>query len=169
MDTVNRLLHAAREALDMGQSDVAKATGVSTRTLHRIENRQGLVGFEILENLRGYFKERGVALIETGDARKWALVFSRELAPLPDQTQKNRIYDPVPGRVLKAARVLSGLSQAELGALANFGHTTIRLLEKSDNGSTPERRYVLQTYLEKAGVEFVKPHGEQGWSLRLAS
>lgn len=169
METVNRLLHAAREALDMGQSDVARVTGVSTRTLHRIENGQGLVGFENLTKLRAYFESLGIVLVELENPKKWAIVFDSKLAPRADRTEKNTIYDPVPGPVLKAARILAGLSQAELAALTNFGHPTIRKLENTNDGSAPERRYVVQTLLEKSGVEFVKPAGQVGWSLRLLS
>ncbi|MFS8112038.1 helix-turn-helix transcriptional regulator [Rhizobium jaguaris] len=167
METVNRLLHAAREALDLGQSDVAEATGVSTRTLHRIENGQGLVGFENLTKLRVYFERLGIALVELDDPKKWAIVFDSDLAPKVDRTEKNTIYDPVPGSVLKAARVLASLSQAELAALTNFGHPTIRKLENTNDGSSPERRYVVQTLLEKSGVEFLKPTEQAGWALRI--
>ncbi|NKN00584.1 helix-turn-helix domain-containing protein [Rhizobium leguminosarum] len=166
MDSVHRLLHAARESLELSQSDVAKATGVSTRTLHRMENDLGMVGFDILGKLRSYFESLGVTLISPADDQKWAMTFKLDLAPAPGPDVADKIYDPVPGRVLKAARILAGMTQAELASNSHVAHTTVRRIEKGDGKGSVEKVYVLQRFLEDRGVQFLKPQGEKGWSLR---
>jgi DNA-binding XRE family transcriptional regulator len=166
MDTVRRLLHAAREALDLSQSNVTRATGVSTRTIHRMENCVGMVGFDILEKLRSHFATMGATLAVPEDGEKWAIAFSLALAPAPGSGAERRIYDPVPGRVLKAARVILGMTQAELGTHANLAHTTVRRLEGDDPTARPEKAYALQRFLEEKGIEFAKPSGGHGWTLR---
>ncbi len=166
METVHRLLHAAREALDLSQTDVAKATGVSTRTLHRMENDQGIVGFDILGKLRAHFEGLGVRLIAPAESGGWAISFSPDLAPPPGLDASDKIYDPAPGRVLRAARVLAGMTQAELAAHSHIAHTTVRRLEGGGNVGA-EKVYVVQRCLEERGVEFIKPKGkEAGWALR---
>lgn len=166
METVHRLLHAAREALDLSQTDVAKATGVSTRTLHRMENDQGIVGFDILGKLRAHFERLGVRLIAPVEGARWAITFSPDLAPPPALDSSDRVYDPAPGRVLRAARVLAGMTQADLASHSNVAHTTIRRLEGGGNVGA-EKVYILQRCLEERGIEFIKPKGkEAGWALR---
>lgn len=166
IETVHRLLHAAREALDLSQSDVAEATGVSTRTLHRMENNFGMVGFDILGKLRGYFDELGMKLVADTDQGRWSLMFSRDLAPAREPGWEQRIYDPIPARVLKAARVMAGMTQAELSARAGLAHTTVRHLEKDSGKASLESAYRLQQYLEGNGIKFSRPNGEFGWTLR---
>lgn len=166
METVHRLLHAAREALDLSQTDVAKATNVSTRTIHRMESEQGIVGFDILGRLRSHFESLGVTLIAPVEREKWAITFSTELAPLPSPDAADDLYHPVPGRVLRAARVLAGLTQAELAARSSIAHTTVRRLERGGNVGA-EKVYLLQRAIEEQGVEFSKPLRERpSWTLR---
>lgn len=166
MDDVQRLLHAARESLELSQAQLAKATGVSSRTLHRIENQIGMVRFETLDVLRNFYARAGLALIELEGKHRWALIFDEKLAPFPPSENISRLYEPVPGRVLKAARILAGMTQDELSGLANMAHTTIRKLEKLDPKVSPEKTYLLQKCLEGRGVEFQKPKDGVGWMLR---
>ncbi|MGR9476921.1 helix-turn-helix transcriptional regulator [Rhizobium leguminosarum] len=169
METLHRLLRAAREVLDLSQSDVAKAANVSTRTIARLESGSSTVSFKKLSDLRGYFEGFGIRFIPPTETMDWGLAFSLELAPPPGLP--NSIYDPLPGRVFKAARVAAGLRQEEIAARAGLGHTTVRRLEKSDVTVSPERAYTLQKRFENDGFRFVKPDGLDGWRLfvRLAN
>jgi DNA-binding XRE family transcriptional regulator len=168
IETVHRLLHAAREALDLSQSDVAEVTGVSTRTLHRMENNLGMVGFDILGKLRGYYDGLGVQLVAHADQKRWSLMFSRGFASARAPGWEDSIYDPIPGRVLKAARVMADLTQADLGACARLAHTTVRHLEKGDGKASLENAYRLQMHFEESGMEFSRPDGEFGWMIRFS-
>ncbi|TBG15974.1 helix-turn-helix transcriptional regulator [Rhizobium leguminosarum] len=172
METLHRLLRAAREVLDLSQSDVAKAANVSTRTIARMETGSSTVSFKKLSDLRGYFEGFGIHFIAPTESMDWGLAFSLELAPPPEEPGlPNSIYDPLPGRVFKAARVAEGLRQEEIAALAGLGHTTVRRLEKGDATVSPERAYTLQKRFENDGFRFVKPDGPDGWRLfvRLAN
>ncbi|TBG85568.1 XRE family transcriptional regulator [Rhizobium leguminosarum] len=170
MDTVHRLLHAAREVLGLKQSDVAEATAISTRTLNRIENGSNLVSFETLARLRDYYGALGVTLVEQEGGKHWALEFSRQLAPPPETADGSfKIYDPLPGSVLKAARILVGMNQEELSSKSSLAHTTIRRLEKSDATVRPEKAYLLQRALEEHRLVFVKPTSQRGWLLHYGS
>ncbi|MGO7788363.1 helix-turn-helix domain-containing protein [Rhizobium ruizarguesonis] len=169
MDTVHKLLHAAREALTLTQPDVAKATAISTRTLHRIENETNLVSFDTLATLRAHYSSLGVTLVEHENRKDWALEFSRKLAATPKKKEQGPvgIYDPLPGPVLKAARILVNMNQAELSAKSGLAHTTIRRLEKSDSTVRPENAYLLQKMFEENGLVFVKPTSKHGWLLQI--
>lgn len=167
MDIANIQLHAAREALGLTQQDVAKVTGVAARTIYRIESGTELVGFETLEKLRAHYQGLGVSLVMPRDAKKWALSFSREIAPAPaSDTGSENLFDPVPGSVLKAARILSGMTQLELGLKAGLAHTTIRKLEKSSTHVRHHNAHTLQRTLEDIGLQFVKPAEKTGWLVR---
>ncbi|MGO6690745.1 helix-turn-helix transcriptional regulator [Rhizobium johnstonii] len=166
METLHRLLRAAREVLDLSQSDVAKAANVSTRTIARLETGSSTVSFKKLSDLRGYFEGFGIRFIAPTETMDWGLAFSLELAPPPEEPGlPNSIYDPLPGRVFKAARVAAGLRQEEIAARAGLGHTTVRRLEKSDVTVSPERAYTLQKRFEDDGFRFVKPDGPDGWHI----
>ena len=167
MEDVQRLLHAARESLELSQAELAKATGVSTRTLHRIENQIGMVRFETLDVLRDYYARCGITLFAPERGQRWALIFDETLAPFPPKDNVGRLYDPVPGRVLKAARILAGMTQHELSGIANMAHTTIRRMERLDSKVSPEKTYLLQKCLEGRGIEFHQPKDGAGWMLRL--
>ncbi|WP_281040613.1 MULTISPECIES: helix-turn-helix transcriptional regulator [Rhizobium] len=164
------MLHAAREVLDLKQSDVTEATGISTRTLNRMENGSNLVSFETLAKLRDHFSALGVTLVEQADGKRWALEFNSKLAPAPLEVDGSfKIYDPLPGSVLKAARILVAMNQEELSAKTGLGHTTIRRLEKSDASVRPEKAFLLQRAFEEHGLEFIKPTSRRGWLLQYAS
>ncbi|WP_259671412.1 MULTISPECIES: helix-turn-helix transcriptional regulator [unclassified Rhizobium] len=170
MEIVHRLLHAAREVLDLKQSDVAAATAISTRTLNRIENGSNLVSFETLARLREHFSVLGVTLVEQENGKAWALEFGRTIAPPPQKAESAfKIYDPLPGPLLKAARILVGMNQEELSGKSGLAHTTIRRLEKGDASVRAEKAYLLQKAFEECGLIFVKPTSQHGWRLQYSS
>lgn len=170
METVHRLLRAAREVLDLTQAQVVEATGVSRRTLIRIETSSHLVNFQTLAQLREYFAQLGLTLVELENGKYWALKFDRKLAPIPQKADGSfQVYEPLPGNVLKAARVTLGVSQAELGLMVSLAHTTIRRLEQSDASVSPEKAYVLQRAFETRGLTFDRPTSRQGWLLKRAA
>lgn len=167
MNIANIQLHAAREALGLTQQQVAKETGVAARTIYRIESGTELVGFETLGKLRVHYQRLGVSLVLPSDATKWALSFSREIAPPPtSDTGTENLFDPAPGPVLKAARILSGMTQLELSLRAGLAHTTIRKLEKNATNVRHHNAYNLQRTFEDIGLQFVKPSLNTGWLLR---
>jgi hypothetical protein len=60
-------------------------------------------------------------------------MFSTELAPPPEPgNMRKRLFDPAPGKVLRAARVLLDASQDAVAKQANLAHTTIRRLVRSE-------------------------------------
>ena len=125
-----------------------------------------MVSFKVLTRLRDYFERLGVGFVAPTEKLDWGLVFSSELAPPPEgSAPTNRVYDPIPGRVFKAARVAGGWRQEEFAARAGIGHTTVRRLEKSDVTVRPELAYILQKKFEDDGFLFVKPDGLHGWRL----
>lgn len=167
MDTANLQLHAAREALGLTQHEVAKETGVAARTIYRIERGAEFVGFETLEKLRVHYQRLGVSLVLPSDATKWALSFSPEIAPPPtSDIGSENLFDPAPGSVLRAARILSGMTQLELSVKAGLAHTTIRKLEKSSTNVRHHNAYNLQLTFEDIGLQFIKPSQNAGWLLR---
>lgn len=167
MDIANIQLHAAREALGLTQQDVAKETGVAARTIYRIESGTNLVGFETLEKLRLHYQRLGISLVLPSDAARWALSFSREIAPPPtSDIGTENLFDPAPGSVLRAARILSGMTQLELSLKAGLAHTTIRKLEKNSTNVRHHNAYNLQRTFEDIGLQFVKPSENAGWLLR---
>ncbi|TBD01857.1 XRE family transcriptional regulator [Rhizobium ruizarguesonis] len=166
METLHRLLRAAREVLNLSQSDVAKTANVSTRTIARLETGSGMVSFKVLTRLRDYFEGLGVGFVAPTEKWDWCLVFAPNLAPPPEESNPtNRLYDPIPGRVLKAARVAGGWRQEEIATRAGIGHTTVRRLEKDDVTVRPELAYILQKKFEDDGFRFVKPDESNGWRL----
>ncbi|MBX5167009.1 transcriptional regulator [Rhizobium sp. NZLR4b] len=154
----------------MKQSDVAAATAISTRTLNRIENGSNLVSFETLARLREHFSVLGVTLVEQENGKAWALEFGRTIAPPPQKAESAfKIYDPLPGPLLKAARILVGMNQEELSGKSGLAHTTIRRLEKGDASVRAEKAYLLQKAFEECGLIFVKPTSQHGWRLQYSS
>jgi transcriptional regulator with XRE-family HTH domain len=63
MDVPNELLRAARVALDIGQRDLAKRTGIGQRTILRIERNDETVTLETRRRLQDAFEKAGVTLI----------------------------------------------------------------------------------------------------------
>ncbi|TAW57483.1 XRE family transcriptional regulator [Rhizobium ruizarguesonis] len=169
MNTLHRLLHAGREAVELSQAELALASGVSTRTINRMEAEDAIVGFAILAKIRNCLETRGLKFIEPTETRDWTLMFDLAIAPAPEpELAKNRVFDPAPGCVLRAARTVLGLAQVELGQRAEIAHTTVRKLER--NGKVePESSYRLQAYLETVGIKIVKPQGGDGWRLYCRS
>lgn len=168
MDALHRLLHAARDILDLRQTDVAEATGVSIRTINRMERGIGLVGFKNLGEIRSFLETHGVKFLEPTEKSDWTLVLPLALAPAPTPTSpQDRVYYPLPGVVFRAARVALGLSQSELAVRAGLAHTTVRRIEKDDKKITPEMAYLLQKQLEKEGLKFLRPDDDMGWRLGI--
>ncbi|TDK39258.1 XRE family transcriptional regulator [Rhizobium deserti] len=168
MDSLYRLLRAARDVLDLSQTDVAEAARVSTRTINRIETGAGLVSFSHVGQIRIFLESRGVVFLDPTDEEDWTLMLPQWLAPAPDKNlERGKLYHPLPGPLFRAARVALGFTQRELGLRARLAHTTVRRLEKSDVEASPELAYVLQRHLEKEGVKFFRPVADAGWRMRL--
>lgn len=168
MDTLRRMLRAAREAVGRSQTEVAAAAGVSARTIRRMEAGEGDVGFDTLAAVRDFLETQGVQFLQPQGGDDWSLMFSAELAPYPnpDDTRK-RLFDPAPGNVLRAARVLIGASQEALAEQASIAHTTIRRLEHSEPDAPPELAFRLQSHLQSVGVDIRKPDSKYGWRILL--
>ena len=60
MDVPNELLRAARVALNIGQRELAKVSGVGQRTILRIERNDETVTIETRRRLQDFFEKKGV-------------------------------------------------------------------------------------------------------------
>lgn len=160
------MLRAAREAVGQKQSDVAAATGISSRTIWRVEQNVGTTRFETLAKLRAYYGALGASVVEVlHHSADWELTFDRNLAAVPEAT--SGIFRTPPPAVLRAARSLLGLTQTELSEKSGVAHTTIRRLEQTMSDVEPETAYKLKNALSDLGIEFVKvPAGEE-WRIFL--
>ncbi|MGO8627728.1 helix-turn-helix transcriptional regulator [Rhizobium ruizarguesonis] len=69
-------------------------------------------------------------------------------------------------KVLRAARVLAGLSQAQLAKLSGVGLKTITSLEKGGNVTIDNVDKVIGA-LKRAGIVFVGEAGEPADGIRL--
>ncbi|WFU10928.1 helix-turn-helix transcriptional regulator [Rhizobium sp. CB3090] len=168
MRTLRRMLHAAREAVGRSQKQVADETGISTRTINKVERGVDPVRFNNIVALRNYYETLGVRALEADAPKSWALVFDDSIAPAPDPLRaRERAFDAAPGPLLCAARVMLDLSQSDMGKQIGSSHTTIRRLERADGTTAPELAYKLQAYLEMRGFQFVKPHKGVGWILHV--
>jgi transcriptional regulator with XRE-family HTH domain len=63
MDVPNELLRAARVALNIGQRELAKLSGVGQRTILRIERNDETVTLESRRRLQDAFERAGVIFI----------------------------------------------------------------------------------------------------------
>lgn len=168
MNALYRLLRAARDILELRQTDLAEATGVSVRTINRMERGIGLVGFERLGEIRSFLETHGVKFLEPSDEGDWCLVLPLRLAPAPIMTSaQDRVYYPLPNAVFRAARVALGISQSELAQRAGLAHTTVRRIEKGDDKITREMAYLLHMQLQKEGLKFSRPANGMGWRLEV--
>jgi transcriptional regulator with XRE-family HTH domain len=70
---------------------------------------------------------------------------------------------------IRAARVLLGLSQAELASRSGIGLATLKRIESAGTELTGTAQTIsrIQKALEAAGVTFIDQEGEQGPGLRL--
>lgn len=71
-------------------------------------------------------------------------------------------------KVLKAARVLACLSQAELALMARVGHATVSRAEGGAGGTSLENVKRIIAALEQAGVRFLPETKRDGEGVRLA-
>jgi transcriptional regulator with XRE-family HTH domain len=60
MDVPNELLRAARVALNIGQRELAKLSGVGQRTILRIERNDETVTLETRRRLQDFFEKEGI-------------------------------------------------------------------------------------------------------------
>jgi transcriptional regulator with XRE-family HTH domain len=60
MDVPNELLRAARVALNIGQRELAKLSGVGQRTILRIERNDETVTIETRRRLQDFFEMKGI-------------------------------------------------------------------------------------------------------------
>jgi transcriptional regulator with XRE-family HTH domain len=63
MDVPNELLRAARVALNIGQRELAKLSGVGQRTILRIERNDETVTLESRRRLQEAFEKEGITFI----------------------------------------------------------------------------------------------------------
>lgn len=63
MDVPSELLRAARVALNIGQRELAKLSGVGQRTILRIERNDETVTLESRRRLQEAFEEAGVTFV----------------------------------------------------------------------------------------------------------
>ena len=66
MDAPAELLRAARSALGLSQDQVAEISGISARTILRIE-REGHVKVETMRQVQKAFEELGIQFTDEGD------------------------------------------------------------------------------------------------------
>ncbi|WP_414692935.1 helix-turn-helix domain-containing protein [Pararhizobium sp.] len=164
MDTLRRMLRAAREAVGRSQADAAASADVSVRTIQRMESGEGEVTFDTLASVRDFLETQGVKFLPPDDDRDWGVAFSDAVAPFPDEdSARKRLFDRAPGAVLRAARTILAASQEQLSKQANVAHTTIRRLENSDPTVPAELAYRLQLYFQTMGIEMRKPDSNYGW------
>jgi transcriptional regulator with XRE-family HTH domain len=64
MDVPSELLRAARVALNIGQRELARVSGVSQRTILRIERHEDSVTLESRRRLQEAFEKAGVTFIQ---------------------------------------------------------------------------------------------------------
>ncbi|WP_281380579.1 helix-turn-helix transcriptional regulator [Mycoplana azooxidifex] len=69
-----------------------------------------------------------------------------------------------PPNVLRAARELVGLKQAEAADAAGISRRTIQRLESGERFNTGTS-ITLQTFYETKGIEFVRPANGKGWGV----
>ena len=63
MDVPNELLRAARVALNIGQRELAKLSGIGQRTILRIERNDETVTLESRRRLQDAFEKAGVTFV----------------------------------------------------------------------------------------------------------
>jgi transcriptional regulator with XRE-family HTH domain len=64
MDVPNELLRAARVALNIGQRELAKLSGVGQRTILRIERNDETVTLESRRRLQDAFENAGITFVD---------------------------------------------------------------------------------------------------------
>ena len=79
MDVPNELLRAARVALNIGQRELAKLSGVGQRTILRIERNNETVTLESRRRLQDAFEKAGVTFIPDDGASGPGLRVRRDL------------------------------------------------------------------------------------------
>lgn len=79
MDVPSELLRAARIALDIGQRELAKRSGVGQRTILRIEQNDPTVTLDTRRRLQEAFEEAGVLFIPDDGVSGPGLRIRREL------------------------------------------------------------------------------------------
>jgi transcriptional regulator with XRE-family HTH domain len=79
MDVPNELLRAARVALNIGQRELAKLSGVGQRTILRIERNDETVTLESRRRLQDAFEKAGVIFIPDDGASGPGLRMRRDL------------------------------------------------------------------------------------------
>lgn len=166
MRELQLMLYAAREAVGQKQIAVAAATGISSRTIWRVEQNVGTTRFETLAKLRAYYGVQGASVVETPrQGAGWELVFDQKLAPASDAASGIFLVPPPP--LLRAARAILGLTQIQLGEKSGVAHTTVRRLEQSVSDVEPETAYKLVLAFSELGIEFARPERGIGWRVHL--
>jgi transcriptional regulator with XRE-family HTH domain len=170
MQTLRKLLRGAREAVGLSQAQLAKAVGVSARTIGRLEACEEDVGFDVIASTRDVLETRGLTFLNEDDGEHWGMEFSLDLAPFPLLgAATNGLFHRMPGSVLRAARASLLASQEELSEWSGVAHTTVRRLERSDVSVTPSRAFKYQSYFQQTDAEIRPPGGSRGWYLTLRS
>lgn len=70
-------------------------------------------------------------------------------------------------KLIRAARVLANLSQADLAQKAGIGRHTIMRLENAEPGIGIEILEKVSAALEQAGIEFLPPTEKSGPGIRF--
>jgi transcriptional regulator with XRE-family HTH domain len=79
MDVPNELLRAARVALNIGQRELAKLSGVGQRTILRIERNDETVTVETRRRLQDFFEKKGITFIPDDGASGPGMRIRRDL------------------------------------------------------------------------------------------
>lgn len=122
-----RLLKAYRALLGWSQADLAKKAGVGRAAISRMESGDFGTRRSTVGAVVQAFEEEG-------------------LAPFP----KASVVDV---RLLRAARALLGMSQADVAKEAGLGLATVLRLETKWSGNQ-STAFAVQKVLEQHGVEF---------------
>lgn len=71
-------------------------------------------------------------------------------------------------KVMRAARILAGLSQQELAALAGISRQMVVRIEKNDGKGVPVAAlHLLRLALEKSAIEFIPSTPDRGPGIAL--
>ena len=160
MTAIARYLRAAREALGLTQRELPRALGCNVRSIVRLEAAEGIPSIELASAAVRELAARGADLEGSLLDGAWTLALQGGL----DDADAAVLFTRAPGPVLRAGRVLLGLSQSELARAVSIAHTTIRKLESSDPSVSTDTACRYQEILGRKGVEMARADGR--WLVR---
>lgn len=142
MDLMADSLRAARSVLNKSQEQVAGESGISFRTLRRLEEGSYIrLPYDIVV-LRKYYEREGVEFLAADGSQGAGISW-----PSPKE------FDPSHRDKIRVGRSLANLSQREFAALSGIGQSVISRIESGQNILVPVKSVsTMLATLEKLGV-----------------